>query len=134
LALPFNEKWQHLHPDGVENQDVALVFLFFFPRFPAVSSEPQSSTKAIDRGFLMHCIISGCDNHADNNFGIRLRRADTSAIWAPNSSAYICDLHAVQGLKITVVVEANPTGKIQTKIGGVGTALVSRTTKITNAA
>ena len=82
----------------------------------------------------MHCIISGCENHADNNFGVRLRRADTSAIWAPNSAAYICDAHAVQGLKITVVVEATATGKIQTKVGGPGTTTVSRTTKITNAA
>lgn len=82
----------------------------------------------------MHCIISGCDNHASNNFGVRLRREDTSAIWAPNSAAYICDEHAVQGLKITVVIEPTATGKIQTKVGSDGSATVSRTTKITNAA
>ena len=82
----------------------------------------------------MRCVISGCENLADNNFSVRLRRADTRAIWAPNTAAFVCDEHAVQGLKITVLLEATTTGKIQTKVGGDGTPTVSRTTKITNPA
>jgi hypothetical protein len=82
----------------------------------------------------MKCIIAGCDNDAENNFSVRLRRPDTSAIWAPNSAAYICEEHAFSGLKVTVILEDAGTGKIQTRIGGVGTALAGRTTKIKPAA
>jgi len=48
------------------------------------------------------CIVNGCQNHASNNFGVRLRREDTSAIWAPNTEAYICDVHASSGFDIVV--------------------------------
>ena len=47
----------------------------------------------------MACIIAGCRNPATNNFSVRLRREDTSAIWAPNTEAFICDEHAACGFK-----------------------------------
>ena len=45
----------------------------------------------------MQCMIEGCENEGVNNFGVRLRRPDSSAIWAPNTEAFICDFHASRG-------------------------------------
>jgi hypothetical protein len=82
----------------------------------------------------MPCIIPGCQNHADNNFGVRLRRADTSAIWAPNTEAMLCDIHAVQGLRITVMFESTTTQQVETKVCGVVTPTANRVTPIVNPA
>lgn len=53
----------------------------------------------------MRCVIPGCNNLAENNFGVRLRRPDTSAIFAPNTDAYVCSEHSIRGLRITVTLE-----------------------------
>lgn len=82
----------------------------------------------------MNCIIPGCRNPADNNFGVRLRRADTTAIWAPNTDAYICDQHAVQGLKVNVIFEPTSDGQIQTRISSMQTPSANRITPIRNPA
>lgn len=79
----------------------------------------------------MPCIIVGCQNPAENNFGVRLRRPDTSAIWAPNTEAFLCDIHAAQGLRIRVYLEPTTTGEIETQISA-SRAAVSRITAITN--
>lgn len=79
----------------------------------------------------MPCIISGCPNLAEHNLGVRLRRPDTSAIWAPNTEAFLCDDHAGNGLRITVILEPTGTGEIETRIFAAGNT-VSRTTPITN--
>ena len=36
----------------------------------------------------MPCIITGCPNEGIHNIGIRCRRPDTTAIWAPNTNAF----------------------------------------------
>ena len=46
---------------------------------------------------MQKCIIDGCSNEGVHNFGVRCRRPNTSAIWAPNTNAYLCDEHAEQG-------------------------------------
>jgi hypothetical protein len=79
----------------------------------------------------MACIISGCPNPAEHNLGVRLRRPDTSAIWAPNTEAFLCDHHAASGLLITVILEPTGTGEIETKVFSAGDS-VSRTTPITH--
>ncbi|KAB8041139.1 hypothetical protein GCM43_19005 [Janthinobacterium aquaticum] len=81
----------------------------------------------------MSCIITGCQNPANNHFGVRLRRTDTSAIWAPNTEAYICDHHAVVGLRIDVQITPSNDGNITTAISGGGIPAV-RTTPIVNQA
>ncbi len=78
----------------------------------------------------MACIIAGCQNKADNNLGVRLRRPDTSAIWAPNTEAYICDEHAYQGLKIWVSLTPTNTGEIETAVTSETNPVYSRTTPI----
>lgn len=79
----------------------------------------------------MACIISGCPNDAAHNLSVRLRRPDTSAIWAPNTEAFLCDDHAAGGLRVTVILEPTGTGEIETRVFSAGN-IVSRTTPITN--
>ena len=79
----------------------------------------------------MPCIIAGCKNRAEHNIGIRLRRPDTSAIWAPNTEAFLCDEHAIQGLKIRIVLMPTATGEIETEVTSQG-FVASRTTGIIN--
>jgi hypothetical protein len=79
----------------------------------------------------MACIVPGCHNQAENNLGVRLRRANTSAIWSPNTAAYICDEHAAQGWRITVIMEPNTTGEIETRVFSPG-QVFERTTPIVN--
>jgi hypothetical protein len=80
----------------------------------------------------MPCIIAGCPNPAEHNLSVRLRRPNTSAIWAPNTEAYLCDQHAAQGLRITVLLEPTNTGNIETIVSSSGSS-VTRTTPIANA-
>ncbi len=64
------------------------------------------------------CIVPGCPSEALNNLGVRLRRPDTSAIWAPNTAAYVCDRHAVAGARLTVLFEPTDTGEIDVGVFG----------------
>ena len=82
----------------------------------------------------MSCIIPGCVNNAENNFSVRLRRPDTTAIWAPNTEAYLCDTHAVQGLRVTVILEPTNDSQIETKVSGLQPPTADRITPITNPA
>ena len=80
----------------------------------------------------MPCIIAGCTNQADHNLSIRLRRPDTSAIWAPNTEAFLCDLHAAQGMVVTITLQPTNTGNIETQVSSSGGNVVSRITPIVN--
>ncbi len=72
----------------------------------------------------MSCIIPGCKNAARHEFGVRLRRPSTHAIWAPNTNVRICDDHATQGLRLTVEVSPTATGKIETIVSSPGGKVV----------
>ena len=78
------------------------------------------------------CIVNGCQNHASNNVGVRLRREDTSAIWAPNTEAYICDVHASSGFDIVVQLHTRTDNNIVTHVSANGGAVAQRLTPITN--
>ena len=75
------------------------------------------------------CIVPGCLVEATNNLGVRLRRPDTSAIWAPNTAAYVCDRHAVAGARLTLLFEPTETGHIEVGVYG-ATHQAGRTTLI----
>ena len=64
------------------------------------------------------CVVPDCHVEAHNNLGVRLRRPDTSAIWAPNTGAYVCDTHAVSGARLTVLYEATDAGKVEVAVHG----------------
>ena len=78
---------------------------------------------------MPQCLIPGCPNNAENNIGIRLRRPDTSAIWAPNSEAFLCDDHAQVGYVVNITLSPLPTREITTNVSA-GGRVESRTTPI----
>jgi hypothetical protein len=63
------------------------------------------------------CLIPGCTNNAENNISIRCRRTDTSAIWAPNTEAYLCDIHAALRAVVerTVTTNVSAGGRTETR-------------------
>jgi hypothetical protein len=72
------------------------------------------------------CIVPGCARNAQNTLGIRLRKPDTSAIWAPQTNSYVCDTHARSGARINVVYEATDTGRVELRVQGANEPLVRR--------
>lgn len=51
------------------------------------------------------CAIAGCVNEAIHSLGVRCRRPDTSALWAPSAKVGLCDDHARHGLRVTLELE-----------------------------
>lgn len=45
----------------------------------------------------MACMVTGCQNAASNRLGLRLRKRNTRAVWAPDLEAYLCKEHAEDG-------------------------------------
>src|SRR4051812_10557212 len=82
---------------------------------------------------MADCVVPGCTRPASNNLSVRLRRPNTSAIWAPNLDAFVCDHHAVAGARIHVLYEATETGEIETHVHG-WDAEPARRTEIRNPA
>lgn len=64
------------------------------------------------------CIIPDCQEPAHNNFGVRLRTPETTAIWAPNTNAMVCDWHAHQGMQVVVQLIPTYDGTIDTIVHG----------------
>lgn len=80
---------------------------------------------------MPQCIIQNCANEAPHNISIRCRRPDTTAIWAPNTQAFICDEHAEMGYTIDIVLRPNGTQSITTNVTS-GHRVETRTTPIVN--
>jgi hypothetical protein len=80
---------------------------------------------------MPQCLIPNCPNNAENNLGIRCRRPDTTAIWAPNCDAYLCDDHADQGYIIDITLTPVNARTITTKVTAGGNT-ANRTTPITH--
>lgn len=80
---------------------------------------------------MPQCLIPNCQHNATNNIAVRLRRSDTTAIWAPNSEAYLCDIHAAQGYTINIVLAPSQGHTITTNVSA-GGHIESRTTPIIN--
>ena len=78
----------------------------------------------------MECIFSDCDLPGEHSIGVRLRRSDTTAIWAPNTGAFVCDFHASQGMRITIYLESLDEHVIETRVQSIVPQVVERTTDI----
>jgi len=76
------------------------------------------------------CIITGCQNRAKHNIGIRLRRPSTRAIWAPNTDAFMCDEHATRGLEIQIILTPTNTHRIKTRVTSSDGHVITRSTPI----
>lgn len=73
------------------------------------------------------CIVPSCSRNALNNLSVRLRPPDTSAIWSPNTNAFVCDTHARTGARLTLIFEPTDTGRIETRAYGATDPVVRRT-------
>ena len=78
---------------------------------------------------MPQCLIENCPNNAEHNIGIRCRRPNTTAIWAPNCDAFLCDEHAEQGCTIEINIVPNASGNISTNVTNGGNSF-PRTTPI----
>ncbi len=80
---------------------------------------------------MQKCIVPGCGRNAVNNFGVRLRKPpQADAWWSPNANAYVCDAHAKNGARITVIYEPTSTGKVETRVYAVAEEPTVRRTNI----
>lgn len=79
----------------------------------------------------MSCIIPGCGNVATNNVSVRLRRENTTAIWAPNTDAYICNEHAEHGFTVEVSLSIRQDRQLETVVSA-GGQVERRITAIVN--
>ncbi len=80
---------------------------------------------------MPQCLIPNCANNAENNISIRCRRPDTTAIWAPNTEAFLCDVHADEGYSIDITFATAPVRSITTNVSA-GGHVETRTTPIIN--
>ena len=62
------------------------------------------------------CLVCGKD--AYNALGIRCRRANTTAVWAPNLDAYLCDEHVKSGCEMAISYAPTTDGVVTTTITG----------------
>jgi len=69
---------------------------------------------------MPECVVPGCAREGRNNLSIRLRRPDTSAIWAPNTEAFVRDTHAESGARLTLYYQATDADRIEVIVHGIG--------------
>jgi transcriptional regulator with XRE-family HTH domain len=72
------------------------------------------------------CVVPGCDRPGKHRLGVRCRvwhepspiqgKSKTSALWAPDSDAFLCDSHALGGAHITLIYEPNESGETALKV------------------
>lgn len=58
------------------------------------------------------CMVPGCRNEGKHTLTLRMRRTDTSAVWAPTTDFKVCDKHATEGCDIEVIYRPKRTGVV----------------------
>jgi hypothetical protein len=85
------------------------------------------------------CAVPGCSRTGLNQISIRCRvshsgsapkgKGRTGAIWSPETGAFLCDRHALDGARITVLFEPDDSRKTTVKVIA-GHPAAERTTPI----
>lgn len=75
---------------------------------------------------LEMCVVPGCERPGKNKLGVRCRvwhepspvpgKTKTSALWAPDADAFLCDDHALGGAHITLIFEPNDSGETAIRV------------------
>lgn len=75
---------------------------------------------------VQRCVVPGCNEAGKHKLGVRCRvwhepspipgKSKTSALWAPDSDAFLCDQHALGGAHITLIFEPNDSGETAVKV------------------
>jgi hypothetical protein len=91
---------------------------------PEDSEAPGS--EAADKDVMQQCVVPGCESPGKHRLGVRCRvwqepspiagKSKTSALWAPDSDAFLCDQHALGGAHITLIFEPNDSGETAIKV------------------
>ena len=74
------------------------------------------------------CAIPACSQTGKHRLGVRCRvmqepspvpgKGKTDALWSVESDAFLCDHHAVSGLDVTLMLEANKSGAASVRVVG----------------
>lgn len=72
------------------------------------------------------CAIPDCPQSGKHRLGVRCRVAEelspvpgkgkTDALWSVETDSYLCDRHALAGLDVTLVLEANRSGMASVRV------------------
>jgi hypothetical protein len=72
------------------------------------------------------CAIPGCESTGKHRLGLRCRvmtepspvagKNKTDALWSVDTSAYLCDAHALGGLDSTLMIEASDAGTASIRV------------------
>lgn len=79
---------------------------------------------------MADCIVPGCSRTGTNNLGVRLRKPDTTAIWAFETAAHVCDVHARSGVRLVMIYEPTKTGRVEFSVHGATEPVVRRSRAI----
>ena len=81
-----------------------------------------------EKDIVEPCVVPGCDRPGKHKLGVRCRvshepspipgKSKTSALWAPDADAFLCDGHALGGAHITLIYEPNDSGETAVKVIG----------------
>lgn len=77
------------------------------------------------------CLVPSCRGTPTHKLGLRMRRQDSGADWAPDTEAYFCTAHATSGAEIIVLYAPNVTKEVTVSV--TATKIAKRTTPITRA-
>jgi hypothetical protein len=86
------------------------------------------------------CVIPDCVEIGKHRIGLRCRimsepspvpgKGKTDALWSVESDAYLCDTHALDGVDITLLIEASQSGAASVRVLGAGTKAPPRRVQI----
>lgn len=72
------------------------------------------------------CAIGGCTRTGKHRVGLRCRvmeepspvagKGKTDALWSVESDIYFCDTHAMGGVSMTLMAEADPSGYASVRV------------------
>jgi hypothetical protein len=89
------------------------------------------------------CVIPNCAETGKHRLGIRCRvasepspvpgKAKTDALWSVESDAYLCDVHALAGIDITLLLETNESHAASVRVLGAGAKAKPRRVPIKSA-
>jgi len=119
--------------DSVERPEVMRVLLDQLDSAaqPSVSNSAAAErlhdgSGSVEQGCLEACVVPGCERPGKNKLGVRCRvwhepsavpgKKKTSALWAPDADAFLCDEHALGGAHITLIFEPDSSRETAVRV------------------
>lgn len=86
------------------------------------------------------CAIPDCRRTGKHRLGLRCRimsepspvpgKGKTDALWSVESDAYLCDVHALAGIEVTLLLETNKSQAASVRVLGTGAKVKPRKVQI----